>query len=79
MVLVLHGFGPKLAIFSIIFFLANIRQQNMFYYILERKTPFLAKKKQKSSENQKIQIFSKGLVRGLGPKLAIFPTYVFRR
>ena len=32
-------------------------------------------KKQKISENQKIQIFSKGLVRGSGLKLAIFPTY----
>ena len=32
-------------------------------------------KKQRSSENQKIQIFSKGLVRGLGPKLAIFPSF----
>ena len=36
-------------------------------------------KKQKTSENQKIQIFSKGLVRGLGPKFSIFPTYFFRR
>ena len=29
------GFGPKLAIFPTFFFLANIGQENVFYYILE--------------------------------------------
>ena len=31
-----HGFGPKLAIFST-FFLGNIDQENVFYDILEQK------------------------------------------
>ena len=31
-----HGFGPKLAIFPT-FFLGNIGQLNVFYNILERK------------------------------------------
>ena len=34
-----HGFGPKLAIFRF-FFLNNIGQENVFYDILEQKTPF---------------------------------------
>ena len=29
------GFDPKLAIFPTFFFLANIGQENVFYYILE--------------------------------------------
>ena len=33
-----HGFGPKMAIFQ--FFFGNIGQENVFYDILERKTPF---------------------------------------
>ena len=34
-----HGFGPKLAIFPP-FFLGNIGQKNVFYDILEGKMPF---------------------------------------
>ena len=34
-----HGFGPKMAIFKIFFFLAIIRQENVFYDILEQKKP----------------------------------------
>ena len=33
-----HGFGSKLAIFR--FFLGNIGEENVFYDILEQKTPF---------------------------------------
>ena len=35
-----NGFGPKMAIFPT-FFLANIRQENVFYDILLRKNAFL--------------------------------------
>ena len=35
-----HGFGPKLAIFST-FFLGNIGRENVFYDTLERKNNFL--------------------------------------
>ena len=31
-----HGFGPKMVIFPT-FFLGNIGQENIFYYILEQK------------------------------------------
>ena len=47
-----HGFGPKIAIFPI-FFLGIIRQENVFYDILERKNAFLGykNKKFKTSKN----------------------------
>ena len=46
----------------------------MIYDILEQKTPFYAIKS-KSSKSKKIDIFPKGLVHDLGPKLAIFSTF----
>ena len=42
-----HGFGPKMAIFPISFFLGNISRENVFYDILERKNAFLSYKNQK--------------------------------
>ena len=42
-----HGFGPKMAIFPISFFLGNIGKENVFYDILERKNAFLSYKNQK--------------------------------
>ena len=57
------------------FFFLLIQANKMCFIIFQNvKTPFLAKKK-RSSQNQKFQIFSNGLVRGLGPKLAIFPAF----
>ena len=41
-----YGFGPKMAIFQL-FFLENIRQENVFYDILERKNAFLGYKNEK--------------------------------
>ena len=38
-----HGFGPKMVIFPT-FFLVNIGEENVFYYILERKNAFLGYK-----------------------------------
>ena len=43
---VTHGFGPKMATFLTSFFLGNIGQENVFYDILEQKTPFQAIKKE---------------------------------
>ena len=40
----IHGFGLKMAVFNL--FLCNIRQENAFYYILDRKNAFLDQKKQ---------------------------------
>ena len=41
-----HGFGPKMAIFQL-FFVGNIGQKNVFYYILERENAFLGYKNKK--------------------------------
>ena len=46
-----HGFGPKIAIFPI-FFLGIIRQENVFYDILERKNAFLGCKNQKFKKSK---------------------------
>ena len=55
------------------FFLGNIGRQNVFYDILERKNAFLRYKK----KNFKIDIIPKGLTYGFGPKITIFPTFLF--
>ena len=60
------------------FFLGNIRQENVFYDILERKTTFYAFKT-RSPRSRKIRIFPKGLIHGFGPKMAIFPTFFFSK
>ena len=49
-----------------------MRQQNVFYDILERKTSFYAIKT-RISKGRKINIFPKGF----GPKMAIFETFFF--
>ena len=41
------------------------------------KTPFEAIKTRRS-KSRKIDIFSKGLTHGFGPKMAIFPTFFFQ-
>ena len=48
-----HGFGPKLAIFKSFFFLGNLAQENVFYDILEQKNAFVGYKKKnlKKSKN----------------------------
>ena len=50
----------------------------MFYDILEPKNvfPVYEKKKFKTS---KIEIFTKGLVHGFGPKGVVFPSFLFRQ
>ena len=62
-----------------IFFLGNIGQENVFYDILERKNAFIGYKKNKYKKTRKIDIFSKGLTHGLGPKMAIFSIFFFRQ
>ena len=61
-----------------LFFLGNIGQNKVFYDILEQKKAFLSYKR-KSSKRRKIDIFPKGLTHGFGPKMAIFPTFLFRQ
>ena len=62
-----------------LFFLCNICQENVSYDILERKNAFLGHKNPESLKSRKIDIFPKGLTHGFGPKMAIFPTFLFRQ
>ena len=73
-----HGFGPEMAIIRAFFFRGNIVQENVLYDILERKTPFQGIKT-RGLKSRKIDIFSKGLTHGFGPKMADFPTFFFRQ
>ena len=47
-----HGFGPKMVIFPIFFFLRNVDQENVFYDIQEQKKRLSRPKKQ---ELQKVE------------------------
>ena len=55
-------------------FLRNIGQENSLNDIVELNNAFL-RYKTRSSKSRKIYIFPKGLTHGLGPKMAIFPTF----
>ena len=59
-----------------LFLLGNLGQENVFYDIFERKTPFQAIKT-RSWTIPKTEIFPKGLTHGFGQKMAIFPSFLF--
>ena len=61
-----------------LFFLGIIDKENVFYDILEQKNAFLGYKNTKLKKS-KIDIFPNGLTHGFGPKMAIFPTFLFRQ
>ena len=67
-------FWSKNGHFSNFFFLGNIGQENVFYDIVERKNAFPCYKNKKF-KNSKNWDFSKGF----DPKIAIFPTFIFRQ
>ena len=49
-----------------------------FTIFKNEKTPFYAIKT-RSLKSRKIDIFPKGLTYGFGPKMGIFPTFLFRQ
>ena len=59
-----------------VFSLGNMWQENVFYDILEQKTPFQAIKT-RSSKSRKIDIFPKGLAHGFRQNMTIFATFCF--
>ena len=59
-----------------LFFLGNRGQENVSYNILGRKNAILDFQNKKFKKS-KINIFPKGLTHGFGPKMAIFPTFLF--
>ena len=71
-----HGFGLKMAIFQL-FCSGNIRQENVFYYILERKNAFLDQKNKKFKKS-KILHFSKGVNPWLWSKNGHFSNFFFQ-
>ena len=54
----------------------NLRQEHVFYDILEGENAFLGYKNKKFKK-PKSDIFRKGLTHGFGQKRAIFPTFFF--
>ena len=61
-----------------LFFLGTIGHKNVFPDIREQKNAFLEDKNKKFKQS-KIDIFSKGLTHGFGPKMVILPTFFFRQ
>ena len=59
-----------------LFVLGNIGQKNVFYDILEGKNAFLGYKKNKFKKAKNWQL-PKRLTHGFGPKMGIFPSFVF--
>ena len=70
-----HGFWPKLAIFPCSFLWPYRPGKCVLRYSRTKKQFFGLKTR--SSKSRKIEIFSKGLVDGFRPKLAIFPCFFF--
>ena len=72
-----HGFGPKMAIFPIFFFLGILGQENVFYDILGPKSTFLGYKNTKFKKSKNLH-FSKGLNDAFCPKISVFQTFFLR-
>ena len=64
-------------LFFYVFFNAILVRKMCFTICYNEKTVFQALKRG-SSKSRKIEIFSKGLVHGFRPKLAIFPCFFFK-
>ena len=71
-----HGFGPKMAIFPIIFYAIQARKMS-FMIFQNEKSPFQAIKT-RNSNSRKYDIFPNGLTHGFCPKMPIFPTFFFQ-
>ena len=70
-----HGFGPKMAIVSNVFFF-NIGQGNVFYDILQRKNSFLGYKNKKFKKSKNWH-FSKGVNPWFWSKNGHFSNFFF--
>ena len=67
-----------MAIFPTWFFLGNIGQDNVFYYILERKNAFLGYKNKKSKKSKNSH-FSQGVNPWFWSKISHFSNFFFLR
>ena len=59
------------------FFFQAIQPRKISFMIFQNEKTVLEAIKTRSSKCRKIDIFAKGLTHGLGPKMAIFPTFFF--
>ena len=59
-----------------LFFLGNIRQEHVFYDILQGENAFLGYKNKKFKKPKR-DIFRYGLTHGFGPKMSIFFNFLF--
>ena len=66
----------KWPFFNLLFFLGSIRQEHVFYDILEGENACLGFKNKKFKK-PKSDIFRKGLTHVFGRKMAIFPISLF--
>ena len=71
-------FLSKIGHFSVFCFQVIQGRKMCFTIFQNEQTPFQALKTA-SSKSEKIEIFAKGLTHGFCPKLAIFPSFVFRQ
>ena len=60
-----------------LFYLGNIRQENVFYNILERQNAFLGYKKKEIQRVEKLTFFPKRLTHRFVQKMAILETFFF--
>ena len=72
-----HAFSPKITIFPTFIFYEIQARKMSFTIFQNKKTPFQAIKSRRA-KSRKIDIFTKGLTYSLGPKMAIFPTFIFQ-
>ena len=70
-----HRFGPKMAIFPT-FFLGNIDQENVFYFIVERKNGLLGYKNKQFKESKNCH-FSKGVSPWFWCKIGDYSIFIF--
>ena len=71
------AFCRKMSIFPSFFFRRRRPGKCLLRYSRTKKMPFQGIKT-RSSKSRKIDIFPKGLTHGFGPKMAIFPTFIFQ-
>ena len=72
-----HSFGPKMAIFPT-FFKAIQARKICFTIFQNKKKTLFQTMKTRSSKSGKFDFFAKGLTDGFGPKMAIFPPFIFQ-
>ena len=73
-----YGCGSKMAIFPTFLF-RQYRPGKCLLRYSKTKKPLSRLQKQKVQKVEKLTFFPKGLTHGFGPKMAIFPTFLYRQ